>query len=145
MAPVICGTLTPFPVALVTLMASPRHVLNKLRRVSREIDHQSNALGNLPITLHNLEKWGLVGRDLGAPVVVIDNRQTIYFLRVLQIVGLLRRFEVRHVADAATIENCLEELQQRGWRGRLIVPGDVHSRFHTIIASFRIAKQALIV
>lgn len=140
----------------LTLMASPHHLANKLRRairdfiskarmINRDRRELSGHLSSLAVILYNLENSDSMTPDDGPPVALAGDRYTVYFLRALGLFGLIRSIDVRRVADVPDIERCLKELERRGWHGCLVVPGDLYARFHVKIVSSRASERMIIV
>ena len=139
----IAGALA-VPVLLVLLAVMPRRIIRKVRHASQDSGHRSNALGNLAITLHNLDRWGEFKGDQGRPLVLAENRHTVYFLRALSMLGLLPSVDMRRVTDLPSVEACLKELDRQGWRGRLVITSDLCTRFHATVAASTASKRMVV-
>lgn len=139
------GGILALPALLVLLLLVPHRLLRRLSRASRVCRNRSGALDNLAVTLHNLDRWGSLRGEQGLPVVLADNGQTVYYLRILSALGLLPEVETRRVRDLANVEACLKELDRQDWRGLLVIPGDLYTRFRSTVTSAEATKRLLVV
>jgi hypothetical protein len=138
----IVGLLgSPFALLVLALFV-PAPLIGKLRRLRRDNAATVDSLDNVAATLHNLKKWGPPAAEL--PVVLTDQRQSFYFLKVLQLLKLAPPMIVRRAASIETVRDVLTDLENRGWSGQLLIPSELFSRFHAAIAPTRAAERLIV-
>jgi len=113
------------PVALVLMIVKPGAMRAKFRSAKLEEGQISNSIGNIAIVLR------AIGRDTSlehTPVVLLESRHEIYFLRFLRLLRFLPPFEGRRILElsdaVATVDALSSETNQP-----VIISSALNARF----------------
>ena len=127
------------------LLLMPAPVIGKLRRAWRDRQRFADTLGPLALTISNLARWGEVGKSGPTPLLLTEQRPTIYFMGLMRKAGLLPALEFERVRDLEDVQRVLRRLEFRGWNGQLLVPSDIFNRFHKDISPSPAATRLMVV
>jgi hypothetical protein len=138
--------LLALPVALpMMVLLMPAPIIGQLRRMRRAEGPVAGNIADLALTLYNLKKWEKLDRSDDGPILLADDRQSIYFLKLLRFLGLAPSVFICRSNDASIVRAELAALQQRGWNGQLLVPSAVFNRLRGEIAPTHAAKRLVVV
>jgi hypothetical protein len=138
--------LLALPVALpIMVLLVPAPMIGKLRRMWRAEAPFVRNIVDLALTLYNLKKLGKLDHSGGGPILLADDRQSIYFLTLLSFLGLAPAVSIRRLNNASMVKAELAALEQGGWNGQLLVPSALFKRFRGEIAPTHAAKRLVVV
>jgi hypothetical protein len=113
------------PVALVLMIVKPRAMRAKIRSAKLEAGQISNSIGNIAIVLL------AIGRDTSqehSPVVLLESRHEIYFLRFLRLLRIIPPFEGRRILELSDAVATVDALSSETNRP-VIISSALNSRF----------------
>jgi hypothetical protein len=136
--------LAPFGLALMLLLA-PAPLIGKLRRWRRRPRADPSGLTDVAVTLGTLETRGSLNDRGGTPLLLMPERESVYFIRLLHLLGLAPRLTVRCAADLDQARATIAWLEQERWSGQLLVTADLFNRLHAVIAPSPAAKRLIVI
>jgi hypothetical protein len=136
--------LTPFALALLMVLA-PAPLIGKLRRWRRRPTVGASGLTDVAVTLGTLEARGSLNARGGNPLLLLPERESVYFIRLLHVLGLAPRLTVRCAADLDQARATISRLEQDRWSGQLLVTADLFNRLHAVIAPSPAAKRLIVI
>ena len=138
--------LLALPVALPMMaLLMPAPMIGKLRRMWRDERPIVRNIVDLVLTLFNLKTWGKLDQTGDAPILLVEDGQSIYFLKLLSFLGLAPAVSIRRLNDASMVRSELAALEQNGWNGQLLVPSGLFKRYRGEIAPTHAAKRLVVV
>ncbi len=122
---VLAILLLAIPLAFFLLILKPRMMWGKIQAATVEEGQISNSIGNIAIVLLAIGKEASANQ---CPVVLLESRHELYFLRFLRILGMLPIFDGRRILALGDAEATLEALKSEPQRP-VILSSALNSRF----------------
>ncbi len=122
----------------------PRRIASILGNVIADSRREGVALDNMAALAVRLEATPEYARE--EFVVLTKTLHTFVFMRLLRYLGVLSgRVKLRRLRSRPEFESCLRQVDERGWRGFIILPDALFSAFHALSMRYKASERMLIV
>jgi hypothetical protein len=139
------AVLMPVALALLPILALlfPRRAATSVRGMLADTRQAASSLGDIAIGAHALRQSS---RDRASPLLaIVGSVHAVWFLKVLILLGLMPRCELRLAKTVHDMSRFAGELERREWQGRVLIPTAVFTRFHHAALTSALAPQLVIV
>ena len=79
------------------------------------------------------------------PVLLVPERQSLHFIRLLGAFGLVPRLTVRCAGDLDQARSAIAQLERDRWSGQLLLSAELFNRLHAVIAPSPAAKRLIVI
>ncbi|MBI1205974.1 MAG: hypothetical protein GC191_01660 [Azospirillum sp.] len=134
--------LAPFGL-LALLLFRYRRLADKFGAVVTSLSTHDANQNVLAATLYNLGKWGGLAHDSQA-VLVVSQDGTRNYLLLLQKLKLIPPLRVEVAPSSAQFGTVIAALEQDASVRRLLLPADLHARYHAAVADSKVGKHCLV-
>lgn len=136
--------LAPFGFALLLVLA-PAPLIGKVRRWRRRPSAGPLQLSEVAVALGTLGHRGSLNDSGGTPMLLLAERESVYFMKLLHVLGLVPRLTIRCTSDLDQAKAAMSKLEQDHWGGQLLITSELFNRFHAVIAPSPAARRLIVI
>lgn len=118
---------------------------NRLKQFFIEIKRLHRLIIDLIVNIYFIRNSNKPKIENEIPILLVDSRYLKYYLDFLTLVRILPKIKNIQCENRDLVRECLDELDRNEWNGRLFLGSNLYSKYHRVITSYEIGKNALII
>lgn len=132
------------PALVLYAICRPKALRDRLRR-AWDLEVRAAEWTHAAAALYNLMRWGGLMREPGQVAVFVGGPYDGTLVRVLCALARVPRCMIGLARDLDELARSLDELEDRHWKGTILIPNGMHARLHAAVSGRALESHLIVV
>ncbi len=120
-------------------------IKNRTKQFFIEINSLHRLMIDLIVNIYFIRNCSKSKIEKEIPILLVDSRYLKYYLDFLMLIRILPNIKIMQSENRDLIRECLDVLNINEWNGRLFLGSNLYAKYHIVITSKKVGRNALII